>query len=105
MTSSQPDFNLQHVEAGLGHELLACESWTAVGHSLSLSPRELDIVKGIFDDEREQSIANTLGISVHTVHTYMARIYQKLGVHSRVSLVLRIIAESHAIDYAISGPD
>ena len=34
-----------------------------------------------------------LAISVHTVHTHVARVYHKLGVSSHVDLVIRVIAE------------
>jgi DNA-binding CsgD family transcriptional regulator len=56
----------------------------------SLSPRELQIVQHILFDEKEQTIAARLGISVHTVHTHLKRIYAKLGVSSRVELILQI---------------
>ena len=80
-------------EARIGHLLFSFHTWTRIGCQLSLSPRELEIVKGIFDDRCEQVIAGNLGISTHTVHTHISRLYQKLNVHSRVTLVLRIMAE------------
>ena len=39
------------------------------------------------------AIALELGISQHTVHTYLSRLYRKLGVTSRVQLVLSVLDE------------
>jgi DNA-binding CsgD family transcriptional regulator len=64
-----------------------------VADSLSLSDRELEIVRGIFHDRKEKCIASRLGISPHTVHTYIARLYLKLGVRSRSQLIMRVTAE------------
>jgi DNA-binding CsgD family transcriptional regulator len=38
-------------------------------------------------------IADHLGISPHTVHTHIERLYRKVGVASRVSLVRRVFVE------------
>jgi len=61
-----------------------------IARQARLSPRELQIVRHILLDEKEQTIADRLGISVHTVHTHLKRIYGKLGVSSRVELILEI---------------
>lgn len=60
---------------------------------LELSARQLDVLHGIFDDLSEADLARSLGISQHTVHTHMKRLYRKLGVGSRVETVLRCLAE------------
>ncbi len=64
-----------------------------IAKSLHLSARELDIVRCVFDDHTEPVIAEELGISAATVHTYLGRVYSKLSVGSRVQLVVRIIVE------------
>lgn len=76
-----------------GNEVLAASQWTAVGLSLRLSPRELQIVQAIFDDLKEAAIADKLGISAHTVHTHLERLYRKLSVRGRTTLAIRILAE------------
>jgi hypothetical protein len=38
-----------------------------------------------------RSIAEQTKLTVATVHTYLKRIYSKLGVHSRVELVARMV--------------
>ena len=69
------------------------DAWRVIANSLSISDRELQIIQGVFDDQKEFAIAQELTISVHTVHTHLERLYRKLGVSSRVALVLYILSE------------
>jgi len=69
------------------------QAWAEIARSLRLSPRELQILRGIFDDHTEFAIAVDLAISPHTVHTYVDRLHHKLGVVDRVTLVLRVMDE------------
>jgi DNA-binding NarL/FixJ family response regulator len=73
--------------------ILSYDAWKKIADSLRISNRELQIIQGIFDDRKELAIADELAISVHTVHTHLERLYQKLGVSSRVTLVLYILSE------------
>ena len=65
-------------------------TWRSVAVLLGLSTRELQVVRGVFNDGTEYAIASDLNISPHTVHTYVERLHQKLGVVDRVQLVLRV---------------
>jgi DNA-binding CsgD family transcriptional regulator len=76
-----------------GRSILPYDAWRVIANSLRISDRELQIVQGIFDDRQEFAIADELKISVHTVHTHLERLYRKLGVSSRVGLVLSILSE------------
>ncbi|HUJ11840.1 MAG TPA: helix-turn-helix transcriptional regulator [Verrucomicrobiae bacterium] len=69
------------------------QAWQEIARSLALSPRELQIVRGIFNDHTEFAIAADLGMSVHTVHTHIHRLHRKLGVTDRVGLILRVTNE------------
>jgi len=69
---------------------LTPEAWRAIAERLGLSPRERDVVKGVIDDRTELGIGQALAISPHTVHTYLERIYHKVGVNSRTELVSRV---------------
>ncbi|MGE3180394.1 MAG: response regulator transcription factor [Phycisphaerae bacterium] len=82
----------QAVRLENGSELLTSNEWQALRRQLALSPRELQVIQRICDDEKEVGIAANLGISVHTVHTHIERIYRKLGVSSRCALVVRIFS-------------
>src|SRR6266568_3287099 len=77
----------------LGLSLFPLSAWRRLGMALRLSPREMQIVQGIFDDRKEETIAYELGISPHTVNTYFQRLYAKLRVSSRSELIVRVMAE------------
>jgi hypothetical protein len=57
-------------------------------------------VQGIFDDRTDTAIAADLKVSPHTVHTYIERLYRRLGVTGRVKLVLRVLDEFNALTLA-----
>jgi len=66
--------------------------WVSMAVDLSLSRRELQIVQLVCRDDSEEDIASALGISRHTVHTYLDRLYRKLGVGSRAQLISVLFA-------------
>jgi len=53
-----------------------------------LSKREQDVVRGVADGLSNREIASNLGLTEHTVKNYLFRIFDKLGVSSRVEVVL-----------------
>jgi len=63
------------------------------GGMARLTPRERDVVHLVAEGMRNQEIATKLNLSEHTVRNYLIRIFDKLGISSRVELVL----------YAFSG--
>jgi DNA-binding NarL/FixJ family response regulator len=78
---------------GLGQDVFAPREWRSLGTALGLSPRESGVVRAVFDCVSEKCIAEQLGLSPHTVHTYLWRIYRKLNVQSRQELLVRVFAE------------
>ncbi len=76
-----------------GSAILSSDAWARIASSLGLSTREVQIVKALFDDEKESAIAATLGISSHTVHSHVERLHHKLNVHDRLQIVLRVVRE------------
>ncbi len=87
-----------------GSRLLTATEWRHMAWKLSLSPREIEIVRTVFDDEKEVAIASRLQISPHTVHTYLERIYRKLAVKSRLQMVVRVMGEYLLHSPAAPGP-
>ena len=75
-------------------------AWQEIARNLNLSGQELQIVRGVFDDCTEGTIASNLHISPHTVHTHCERLYRKLAVTDRVKLVLRVMYEFIALTVA-----
>ena len=81
-----------------GRDLISADEWTAIGRSLRLSAREIQMLEGVFDGETEAGIARDLDISAHTVHNYLVRLYRKLEVNSRCELLIRVFGEHLAIN-------
>jgi DNA-binding CsgD family transcriptional regulator len=75
--------------------LLRDDAWAAIGSSLRLSGRELQIVTCLIEArlDTDDAIGRVLGMSPHTVHTHLERLYKKIGVASRSHLILRVFAE------------
>jgi two-component system, NarL family, nitrate/nitrite response regulator NarL len=65
------------------------------GGMARLTQRERDVVRLVADGMRNQEIALNLHLSEHTIRNYMIKIFDKLGISSRVELVL----------YAFSGAE
>jgi len=57
----------------------------------SWTPRERETLELLLTGAPEKSIAVTLGLSPHTVHEYVKRIYRRVGVASRAELMARAI--------------
>ena len=58
-----------------------------------LSERERDVVRRLAEGLTNKEIADRLGISQHTVKNYMFRIFEKLGVSSRVELLFFVLSQ------------
>jgi DNA-binding NarL/FixJ family response regulator len=57
-----------------------------------LTKREDDVVRLVAEGLQNREIANELKLSEHTVKNYLFRIFDKLGVSSRVELVLYAVS-------------
>lgn len=57
-----------------------------------LSDREQSVVRGVAEGLTNREIARQLELSEHTVKNYIFRIFDKLGVSSRVELILYAMA-------------
>jgi DNA-binding CsgD family transcriptional regulator len=86
---------VRHAEAigGMEECVIPSDAWNSLRESLQLSRREVEIIQLVFADEKDGNIAGSLGISRHTVDTYLRRLYAKLQVSSRPQLILLIVAE------------
>ncbi|MCW5554589.1 MAG: helix-turn-helix transcriptional regulator [Verrucomicrobiae bacterium] len=77
----------------MGSAMFSEHAWQELARSLKFSMRELQIARGIFDDDSDVGIAHNLGISLHTVHTHVERLHRKLAVTNRRQLLLRVVQE------------
>jgi DNA-binding NarL/FixJ family response regulator len=57
---------------------------------VTLSRREEDVVRCVAEGLSNREIARCLGLTEHTVKNYLFRIFDKLGVSSRVEVVLYV---------------
>ena len=80
-----------------GAKVFKERAWAAIARSLKLSKREQQLLRGVFEDCTDYSIASALGISRHTVHTHFERLHAKLKVTNRAQLILRILHEFLAL--------
>jgi len=67
----------------------------ANGESI-LSARELDVVRCVAEGLSNREIAQRLSLREHTVKNYLFRIFDKLGVSSRVEVVLYALGTNQA---------
>jgi len=65
----------------------------AAVNDYQLSPRELDILKGLVKGHSYKLIADELFISIDTVRSHIRHIYEKLQVNSKTEAVLKAIRE------------
>jgi DNA-binding NarL/FixJ family response regulator len=66
-----------------------------------LTPRERDVLGQLAGGLSDRDIAQALFISVRTVQTHLAHIYEKLGVHSRTEAALIAVRQG----WMHTGPD
>lgn len=77
--------------------LAASHSVRAVdAHGLNLlSARELEVVRCLAEGLSNREIAEHLGLSQHTIKNYLFRVFDKLGVSSRVELLFMTLSQNH----------
>lgn len=75
---------------GLPSSHLSHDEWRSITELLGLTDRQQQIVRCVFDGFDEPSIAKVLGISCHTVHAHLNRLYKKIHVKSRCELIVRM---------------
>jgi DNA-binding NarL/FixJ family response regulator len=87
--------------------LASTPSIRAVGaNGLSLlSKRELDVVGCLADGLTNREIAERLGLSQHTIKNYLFRVFDKLGVSSRLELMTLTLTNALGQMPAGHGPE
>jgi DNA-binding NarL/FixJ family response regulator len=61
--------------------------------SRRLTPREIEVLRGVVDGQTNQEIAYNLGISDKTVEKHLDGVFTKLNVASRVEAAVRAVRE------------
>lgn len=70
--------------------------WQHIANVLHLSAREVDIAKALLAGATRREVGPLLGMSQSTVKTHCERLYKKLGVRNRTTLVLRFVEAKNA---------
>jgi DNA-binding NarL/FixJ family response regulator len=73
----------------------AVTAFNGKGNSV-LSAREIDVVRCVSEGLTNREIAQRLKLTEHTVKNYLFRIFDKLGVSSRVEVVLYALGGASA---------
>jgi two-component system nitrate/nitrite response regulator NarL len=70
-----------------------------------LCKREQEVVRAIAEGMTNREIAHHLKLSTHTVKNYILRIFDKLGVSSRVEVVLYAVSQASQSKRQMAPPD
>jgi DNA-binding CsgD family transcriptional regulator len=84
-----------------GKDLIDESYWECIADMASLSERELQVSRLIFEGNTREQVGERLEISTRTVRHYMESLHEKLRVANRVGLVLRLV---QIRDYVQSRP-
>lgn len=76
-----------------GAGVVSVGDWAMIVCRLGLSMREAQIIRHIVAEQKDQAIALELGISYNTLRTQLSRLYTKLGVQTRVGVVVAVFSE------------
>ena len=79
-----------YVQPSLAKPLLArhlTDGEPAVGDPVTLTPRQLQLLRALASGRTNKELAHDLGISHATVKSYLKELYERLGVTSRAGAV------------------
>lgn len=62
----------------------------------ALTPREKEVIRLLAEGMKNREIARALQITEHTVSNYLYRIFEKVGVSSRLQLILYALSHKQA---------
>jgi DNA-binding NarL/FixJ family response regulator len=90
--------DLEHLTAALAHGK-SLDLNDAVGMPL-LTRREEDVVRLVADGLKNREIALKLNVAEHSIRNYLYKIFDKLGVSTRVELILYIFSSRNRSNQA-----
>ena len=72
-------------------DLFAAEQWQRLTQHLSLPARQREIAHLVCRGCSNRQIGLRLGISEHTVHTHLQALFERLNVHERLGVPVRLV--------------
>ena len=67
------------------------DEWDALAQSLSLSPRQFEVIRHLFDGACDKQIAARMNVSVSAVRAHISKIFLKCQVNDRSELILHVV--------------
>lgn len=77
-------------EARLDAEILSRNEWASLVEDLSLSPRQMEVIRGLLLGQSDKQIARALQISVATVRSHLCRLFARFGAMDRVEVIVYV---------------
>ena len=74
--------------------LLNRRQWAYIQHLHRLTPRETQVAQLLCRGLENGPVARHLGISPGTVKTHVRNIYRKVGISSRIAMLLRFVSDA-----------
>jgi DNA-binding CsgD family transcriptional regulator len=71
-------------------DVLDTQGASNASNTPGLTPRETDVARLVCNGKQNKEIAWMAGLSEHSVENHLRRIYRKLGIHNRATLVARM---------------
>jgi hypothetical protein len=81
-------FNSRMQMCPVGAVMFSEQRWWGIARSLKFAGRELLIVCGAFDDQKESATAANHDLSPRTVHTHFVRPNRELAVTDQVRMLI-----------------
>ena len=70
--------------------MLSDSEWARLQRKLRLTDREVEVLQGLFDEQTDQAIASTLGITSRTVRAHLDNVYRKCDCRTRTGAVISV---------------
>lgn len=77
-------------------QIFTAGEWSKLTTQIGLSGRQAEIAQYLLEGMGDKQIAAKLGISVHTVRTYLDRMFLRLNVQDRNELIVSIFRQFRA---------
>lgn len=71
--------------------ILPSDCWSRAAAALRLTTKDVEVLQALFRGDNEKEAAARLGVARRTFHGRLERLHVRLGVRSRVELLLRIL--------------
>jgi len=68
--------------------MLSDSEWDMLAKKMRLTPRETQVLRGVFAEQTDDAIGIELGITTRTVRAHLGKIYQECECRTRTGAVV-----------------